>query len=320
LGHAENKRERIETIERLLQVSWLTPTELAEKLGCDRTTIHRDLNEIRGRYDLDDDGKGRHHLDPMQYVSNVKLSTPEALSIYLALRRFIRQTSKAPDFFVSAIQKMAIALRHPNLTTQLAESSITLETERRAAAEHTTIWKTLLRGWIEKIVVRVRYQPGRSNENHDHEFEPYLFEPAVQSHGVYVVGWSRTREDIRTFKVDRIQRATLTTARFEKSEDLKPDILLKHAWGIWYGEELTRVELLFVPEVANRVQETIWHPSQKMTLLEDGSLHWSVEIAGTLELIAWIRGWGHEVRVLAPENLRREIAKSLRAAADLYEM
>src|SRR5690606_28040165 len=111
----------------------------------------------------------------------------------------------------------------------------------------------------------------------------------------------------------------LTTVRFEPRTDLDIDDLLKHAWGIWYGEVPVKVELLFAPEVAHRVQETLRHPSEQGTVLEDGSLYWTVEIVGVQELIAWIRGWGAAVQVLAPEALRRQIASDMRAAAALYE-
>jgi predicted DNA-binding transcriptional regulator YafY len=66
------------------------------------------------------------------------------------------------------------------------------------------------------------------------------------------------------------------------------------------------------------VREEIWHPSQVIVDQPDGSLIWSVEIAGTLELVAWIRGWGHEVEVLEPAALRADIAASLRKAAERY--
>ncbi|MBZ0309976.1 MAG: WYL domain-containing protein, partial [Anaerolineae bacterium] len=184
---------------------------------------------------------------------------------------------------------------------------------------YTDVWNTLQRGWLDNVVVRVQYQKNRSEAVDEHEFAPYLFEPAVLSHGVYVIGWSYTRDSLRTFKIDRILKASLTTERFEKSARVIPDEFLAHAWGVWYGDELKKVELLFAPSVARRVQETIWHPSQKTELMEDGSLLWWVEIAGLLELIPWIRGWGHEVEVLSPASLRREIAGSLRQAANIYD-
>lgn len=321
MGHAETRRQHMEALELILRYSpdWLTPTELGHKIGCHRSTIYSYLEEMETYCPILTNGKGGYRIDPTKYLSDVKLSAGEALSIYLALRRFIRQTTHAPDFFISAIRKVAAVLRHPNLSMQLAESSLLLENDEEAIKAHTHVWEMLLRGWLENIAVRFKYQKLRSTEIDEHEFDPYLFEPAVLSHGIYVIGWSHTRQHIRTFKVDRISQISLTTRRFEKPDAISPNELLTHAWGVWYGDNLTKIELLFAPAVASRVLETIWHPSQKTELQPDGSLYWWVEIAGRKELLSWVRGWGEDVCVLGPGDFKEEIAASLRAAAALYE-
>jgi len=321
MSHAENKRRRQEEIElRLMRTPrGVSPSELAQMLGVDRSTIHRDLLEIGKGVDLTQDERGRYRINPATYTRNVRLSNAEALTIYIALRRFIRQTSYAPAFFATAIQKIAVALRHNSLKEYLGLSTASLDGERQASAQQTEVWNRLLQSWYEQIVVRIEYRKSRQVETEVHEFEPYLFEPAVLSHGVYVIGWSRTRDQLRTFKIDRIQHVSLSAQFFERDSSLLPDDLLRHAWGVWYGVELTRVVLRFDPAVAGRVRETIWHPSQRLEDQPDGSLLWSVEIAGTLELISWIRGWGHEVEVLEPQSLRYDIANSLRQAAERYD-
>lgn len=321
MGHARNKRERLEQVEHLLLATYdgISVSELAKQIGCDPSTIHRYLTELELDFPLIEVSRGKYRLDPAQYLANVRLSSGEALSIYLALRRYARQTTKAPIFVATAMQKIAQVLRHPNLSQQLGQSSLALQAERSASPEQTDIWKVILQGWLENIVIRIQYMKSKADEADEHEIEPYLFEPAVLSHGTYLIAWSRSRGALRTFKMDRIQRAVLTTMRFEPRTDLDVNDLLRHAWGIWYGEEPVKVELLFAPEVAHRVQETLRHPSEQSTLHEDGSLYWTVEIVGVQELVAWIRGWGPAVRVLAPESLRRQIAADMRAAAALYE-
>jgi predicted DNA-binding transcriptional regulator YafY len=320
MGHAENKRKRQEAIElRLLSTpTGLTPHELASLFNVDRSTIHRDLSEMQSSTELNLIKEGdRYRIDPASYARNVRLTNQEALTIYIALRRFIRQTSHAPTFFATAIQKIARALRHRSLVEALDSSTEGLFM-RPASEQQTEVWNRLIQSWYERVVVRIEYRKGRQLTTEPHEFEPYLFEPAVLSQGVYVIGWSRTRNQLRTFKVDRIQHVALTTERFTADEALKPDDLLRHAWGVWYGAELKRVVLRFDPSVAARVSETIWHPSQKLQPQPDGSLLWSVEVAETLELVSWIRGWGHEVEVIEPAALRDEIAQSLRLAAARY--
>lgn len=321
MGHAKSKRERMEQVEHLLLTAYdgISASEIAQRIGCDPSTVHRYLGEIELDYPLIEVKKGCYRLDSTQYLASVRLSTGEALSVYLALRRYARQTTKAPDFVITALQKIAQVLRHPSFTEQLGRSSLALQAERSASAQQTEIWRLILRGWLENIVVRIQYRKSKSDLADEHEIEPYLFEPAILSHGTYVIAWSRSRDALRTFKMDRIQRATLTTVRFEPRADLDVDDLLRHAWGIWYGEDPVKIELLFAPEVAERVQETLRHPSEQSTLLEDGSLYWTVEVVGVQELVAWIRGWGPAVRVLAPETLRQRIAADMRAAAALYE-
>src|SRR5579871_2084260 len=125
MSHALNKRERIEELELLLQNSrhGLTVFDLAEKLDCHPATAHRYLEEIRKYRELIEVTRGHYHLDPAETLSNVRLRPAEALTIYLALRRLIRQTSKAPDFMISAIQKVIPALQRTDLVEQLARSN-----------------------------------------------------------------------------------------------------------------------------------------------------------------------------------------------------
>jgi predicted DNA-binding transcriptional regulator YafY len=321
MGHALNKRERIEEVELLLQNSreGLTIFELAGKLHCHPSTAHRYLEEIRGFRDLIPVRHGHYRLDPSEALSNVRLRPAEAMTIYLALRRFIRQTSKAPDFMISAIQKIVPALQRPDLVEQLTRSNEQLRVERSATREFTRIWETLLRGWLENVVVHIHYRKARANVVDEYDIEPYLFEPMALGDGVYLIAWSHRRSALRILKLDRIERAMLTTQRFEKPA-INVNDLLKWAWGIWVGDDdLKQVELIFKPAVARRLMESIFLPTETKTLLPDGSLRWTAEVNGLLEILSWVRGWGDEVKVIAPVELREKVIEDLRSTLALYE-
>lgn len=321
MGHAENKRERMEQMELMLQSTrdCLSIQEIAERLDCDLSTAYRYLRELEQRRAVIEIHKGCFRLNPSESLSNVRLHPNEALTIYLALRRFVRQTGYAPDFMINAIQKIIPALQRPDLVETLMHSTHLLRAERSSTTQHATIWESLLRGWLENVVVRLQYQKLREDETDEHEFEPYLFEPMVFGHGTYVIGWSRTRNNIRTFKIERIKRAALTTQQFERRTHINVDDLLRNAWGIWYGEQPMRVSLLFPPHVTARVLENVWHPSEVTELLPDGSLLWSVEVVGDREILPWVRSWGSDVKVLEPEFLKRQIIDDLRATLAQYE-
>ena len=133
-----------------------------------------------------------------------------------------------------------------------------------------------------------------------------------------MIGYSLQHGMLRTFKVERIIKATLTTQQFIRPDTIDLERLLQYAWGVWYGEDPVEVRLRFYGTAANRVRETIWHPLQRIEDLADGNLEWTVQIAGVRELIPWIRGWGPDCEVLAPAELRELIATDMHRAAELY--
>jgi predicted DNA-binding transcriptional regulator YafY len=53
--------------------------------------------------------------------------------------------------------------------------------------------------------------------------------------------------------------------------------------------------------------------------MEDGTLIWRAFIAEPREMLPWIRGWGADVEVIVPMELRKSIAQELRRAAAKME-
>jgi len=146
---------------------------------------------------------------------------------------------------------------------------------------------------------------------------PYLLEPSLQTHALYLIGFDEDRGAMRTFKVERIRDLAVLPRTFEAPE---ADVVaqLRSAWDIIADQPVTEVVLRFRPEVAGRVREASWHPSQAVTEGADGSLEWRATVAGTIEIRLWILSWGSDVEVLAPAALREDVAASLRRAAIQY--
>lgn len=96
--------------------------------------------------------------------------------------------------------------------------------------------------------------------------------------------------------------------------------MLRHAWGIWGSEQVPqRVKLRFAPGPATRrVKETIWHPLEELTDLEDGGCLWQAPIAEPQEMLPWIRGWGADCEVIEPMEVRETVMGEARALAMMY--
>jgi predicted DNA-binding transcriptional regulator YafY len=125
---------------------------------------------------------------------------------------------------------------------------------------------------------------------------------------------------VRTFKIERIERAELLDEAYDLPPDLDLESLLKNAWGIWFTErDPVEVALRFHPRVARRVAETRWHPSERVIEMSDGGLLWRAQVAEPQEMLPWIRGWGADVEVLEPESLRLSIAAEIELMRGIYQ-
>ncbi len=137
---------------------------------------------------------------------------------------------------------------------------------------------------------------------------------------IYVIGRIQPQEEMRTFKIERVERIELLQESYSVPHDFDPVALFENAWGIWFTEEEpVIVKLRFSQRVAARVRETCWHTSEQITELENGDLLWSASIAEPREMMPWIRGWGADVEVLEPQNLREMIFNEVKNLSNLYQ-
>jgi len=78
------------------------------------------------------------------------------------------------------------------------------------------------------------------------------------------------------------------------------------------------VNLKFSGEAADFVAECTWHPSQKLTKNKDGTLNAEFEVGGLSEIKIWILGFGENVEVLEPQQLREELRVTAAKIKQIY--
>jgi len=318
---ANNKAERLAQIEALLLANphGLTQAELARRLGVNRSTIHRNLQSMTAP--VYEEG-GRLFIDREASLVNVRFSLHEAVSVHLAARLLANCSDRQNPHAASALRKLGLSLRTlaPTIAkfVQASANEMDNPTGRRSDPRYLQVMEKLTLAWAERRRVHIWY------ENHEqikkYDFAPYYLEPYATGQTTYVIGTIAPQNLRRTFKVERIQRIELLRQEYQILEDLDPETLFMDAWGIWTSDrQPVKVVLKFGPRVASRVRETRWHRSEQVTVLPDGSLLWSAWVAEPREMMNWIRGWGAQVEVLEPEEVRSGMAQEARDMARLYE-
>ena len=311
------KSERLQEMKRLYVQRAYSDIEMAERMNVDRTTAYRDRMELTTEYPIEPDAEGRYRIDRVRLISEIKVNLHEALALYLAARKTSRQTRFHQPHTASALEKLAAALRQP-MTERLLKTAETLLKQEKES-ERVKVLETLAKAWVEQKKVRIRYQRLESRDFVNHLISPYLIEPSIWSDSVYVIALSDVTEKIIPFKIDRIETAALSGESFELPNHFDDQELLKHAWGIWFGDkDPVTVKLRFSRDVTRRVKESIWHPLETVIDLETGGCEWSAKMAEWREMLPWIRGWGADVEVLEPVELRETMMGETRAMAEKY--
>lgn len=323
MTRTETRYERLDEIERRLArrpEGWTTG-ELARALAVGPDTIRRDLALLEARgAGLLKEGR-RYRLDHRRALHAVKLTADEALALYLATRLLARHSDEHNPHVVAALEKLAgaLAAKSPLLARHIGRAAAAVGA-RRSRPDYVAALETLTRGWVEGRLVRLRYRAYRSGETTERLFAPYFIEPSGVGYACYAIGRDGLRGALRTLKVERVAEARLTGERFAVPADFDPQRLLESAWGVMWGEEgATAVTLRFAPAVVRRVKESVWHHSQRLEDLPDGSCLYTVQVGSTLELTPWVRQWGAAVEVLAPPEFRAQMAAEARALLRLYE-
>jgi proteasome accessory factor C len=126
------------------------------------------------------------------------------------------------------------------------------------------------------------------------------------------------QRELRSFALDRIERATVRDAPAEEVDDATLDRWFAGSYGIFGGEPDKIAVLRFTPERARWVSAERWHPQQVGRF--DPAGRWVLEVpyAKSPELVMDILRHGPAVEVLGPDTLRAEVAAALVAAATGY--
>ncbi len=118
----------------------------------------------------------------------------------------------------------------------------------------------------------------------------------------HVIAYCHLRQDIRNFRLDRIDDLVLLPKTFQRPANFK--------MGESQSGQRRRmlVRVLFDTEVARWVQEARSYYITSQEVTHDGLLV-TLEPHQESEVLQWLLSWGSHVRVLEPETLRQRITE-----------
>lgn len=321
MDRAARRSARLARLQYLLYhaPTGLTVRELADQLAVSPRTIQRDLRTLETELSvpLIEDGR-RYGIAESYILPPVSFSLQEARALLLAARLFLRYSDEADPHGVAALDRLAKALPPP--VAEHVRRTIKALKAKPARQQFVRVMEIITEAWARRRLLRIRYYSRRQPQLHEAEVEPYLLEASAPGYSTYLIGYSRTHGQMRTFKIERIEQAEMLEAEFTAARDDLPEEAIGRSWGIIWAddEEVQEVELKFSAAVADRVREAVWHPSQRLRSLADGGCSLTLSVPSLVEILPWIRSWGPDVEVLRPQALRELVAEEATALVRLY--
>lgn len=295
---------------------------LATELSVTTRTIRRDLAALQEAgfplYDeRDDDGRVRWRLDG-QILRGLETGFTLAELCALYLSRHLLETIAGTPFqrdLKNAFTRLE-ALLSPRMRRFLDQMPAVLGAKPgpRAAGDEASadIVARLLDASLHARVATMRYHSVSSGREKRYVIHPYRL--AFAQGGLYLLAHVPEYGDVRTFAVDRIRSVSPDKQTFTRPRgDVGANEAFANSLGVNTGPA-AHVELGFDAQVAPYVRARVWHPSQAIQALDDGSLRLTLDVCHDWALRSWILSWGSFIQVLSPATLAEEIRADLTSA------
>ncbi len=330
-GYSSKFSDRKKKLHRLLSILRMldnrercTPSILADKFTTTNRTIHRDmldLGEAGFAIRFDKETATYTFADPDFTLRDFDLNSDELMALLLGkqiAQRLGKPFSSAFDSLLKKAHKDAGIKTKGKIKMLEEKQHFLVRMEPMEEFEKVeNQYEAITEAMDNKVELEIAYKAMNSQKETIRQIAPYgLF----YSNGLwYTIAYCHLQQDTRIFALDCIKDIKPTNNIYTIPKDFNIDDYFKPTWQmIRYGEPV-EVVLKFSKDIARWIKRQKWHPSQQIEENKDGSIIFKVKIEGTEEIKWWTYRWVPYCEILAPAELRKEVAKDIKALAGIYE-
>ena len=302
------------------QIGW-TAKSLAQQCETTERNIYRDIAQIKeAGIPIQHDRVKGYHINGAFFMPPVRLTFEEALAIAALCEAmadngsipFIRPASMAMNKIVSQLPFDAREELTERLQTMELRTTATMDGEG-----YEDVYDKVQNALLSRSVLKCKYDSTSSGASD----ETFMFHPFALFFGTrawYVVGFHKTRDAIRTLKLNRFDAIEPTNQSYEVPHEFNLDKHLGNAWNMIRGNVDYDIELRFESPFSQTVSDTRWHSTQEIKWHEDDSCTFTCTVSGLDEIVWWILSMGPSCKVIQPAELATRVAKLASKTAKLY--
>ena len=251
------------------------------------------------------------------------MSVSESLTVMMAKEHLhsvmpASTLNQMAPYFRQAEQKLDALEGHSSLAGWFDKVRIIPPTQPLLAPQiDEAVISTLQEALLQDSQCAVSYQRKTGGSVDEYPVNPLgLVQRGVM---LYLVCTIKTYSDLRILVVHRVQSAVMLDTPVIRPEGFSLDTYLATGAFGWLSNVTVKFEGLFTSEAGGHLYETPLSADQIITVQEDGRLKVNATIQQNHQLVWWLLGFGADVVVTAPVDLRKLIAEKHRSAASRYE-
>lgn len=293
-----------------------TAATLASILEVSERTVRDDLHFMRDRFHAPiqfDRARGYIYTQPDWRLPTIQLHQGELFALTLGARMLEAYSGSA-----YAVQlRSAIARLAERLPEQTWVNLQDFQQERISFSSGAQvdldpeIWRDLERACQGSQTVWMKYFTASRNAMSEREFDPYLLH-IYRGTNPYAIGYCHKRDEVRWFRVDRIQKLEVLDNTFVRQASFDPKAHLATIFAHEAGGEPQAVEIWFDAATAPYVRERHWHATQTVETLADGAIVLRMTVTGMNDLKRWVLGYGKGAIVRSPPELVQMVREEVR--------
>lgn len=297
--------------------------QLAEQLGTTKATIERDLATLERHFALIEEQVGKQKkvyrlTQTVRELEGLKLGITELLALYAAHAALvgIAGTPIHADLVAVMTKIRGLLSKHHNGGLEALVRVFAPHPRGVVdyAAQQDTI-DDLVDAIARRRVCQLTYRAAGKEADRTHRARPLRL--VWHRSALYLLACLGEHQRITTLAVHRIRGHATTDEEFTPPR-LDVDDHVAKAFGIFVSDQEEDVEIVFDAEIAWKVEERTFHPSERKQRRPDGKLVYRLRSSAQWEVIPWVQTFGPFAELVAPASWRDALRANLDAMQAKY--
>ncbi|WP_251861089.1 WYL domain-containing protein [Clostridium sp. Marseille-Q2269] len=299
---------------------FVTAGELSDFLMVDKKTIYRYINSLNSANIPIHAKKGRYggfYIDKNFYMKSPKLDENEIRALLMAGEILTEENGFIYEKeYKSALGKIKNNLSGKNidLNNIYNYNDFNINSIGNNKISQDKISK-ICSGIMNNKSIDISYFNINRNEITFRKVDPY---DIIFKYGKwYIVGYCHFNKYIEIFDINRIKDIKDTKDTFIISKDFLINNFLEKYKTIFIKDKM-KVQLKFNKNRADFIKNNRWYVNEEINELKDGNILFEVYVENFKEIKRWILGFGEDVQVLSPKELKNQLRDEVSKLNNIY--